>query len=48
MTIIEELLAGMKTDDFAEMIKNHGWHYDTENHYWVRDGSKSIERDLFQ
>jgi hypothetical protein len=24
-------------DDFAKVIKHHGWHYDENQHYWVRD-----------
>lgn len=25
--------------DFIRIIRQHGWHYDTNNHYWVKDGN---------
>jgi hypothetical protein len=25
--------------DFIGIIRQHGWHYDVNNHYWVRDGN---------
>lgn len=27
---------------FAELIKSHGWHYDGENHYWVRNNASAF------
>lgn len=24
-------------DEFINLLKRHGWHYDEQNHYWVRD-----------
>jgi hypothetical protein len=24
---------------FADLIREHGWHYDRENHYWVKDNT---------
>lgn len=24
-------------DDFTKVIKHHGWHYDEDRHYWVRN-----------
>ena len=25
--------------DFIRIIRQHGWHYDENNHYWIRDGN---------
>ena len=25
--------------DFIRIVKQHGWHYDDNHHYWVRDGN---------
>jgi hypothetical protein len=28
--------------EFADLIRKHGWHYDRENHYWVRDNTHGL------
>ena len=27
--------------EFVDLIKEHGWHYDKDKHYWVRDNTSS-------
>jgi hypothetical protein len=33
-------------DDFTKIIKHHGWHYDQDRHYWVRDRDRDNHRHL--
>jgi hypothetical protein len=28
--------------DFSKVITHHGWHYDENRHYWVRDGDTAL------
>jgi hypothetical protein len=31
-------------DDFTKVIKHHGWHYDEDRHYWVRNRDRDQNR----
>jgi 16S rRNA G966 N2-methylase RsmD len=33
--------------DLAEIITNHGWHYDSGQHYWIRNGTSTINHESF-
>jgi len=35
-------------DDFAKVIKHHGWHYDESQHYWVRDRDRDFAPRLWE
>ena len=33
-------------DEFTKMIKNHGWHYDENQHYWLRNRDRDLHAPL--
>jgi hypothetical protein len=33
-------------DDFTNVIKHHGWHYDEDRHYWVRNRDRDHHGNL--
>jgi hypothetical protein len=35
-------------DDFSKVITRHGWHYDENRHYWVRDGDLTLTPMLWE
>jgi len=35
-------------DDFTEVIRRHGWHYDETCHYWVRDQDRNLTPMLWE
>jgi adenine-specific DNA methylase len=35
-------------DEFSKIITDHGWHYDDNRHYWVRDGESASAPMLWE